>query len=107
MVLTCLWSTKQSHHAIARELLNHPTLSLHGRNHLREKLIQHPKQRRSIQLLTQRSEPTDVLEQNADLQPLAAEWHTTGKHRVGYVARHKASERILDVLAIAQSVDHL
>src|SRR5262249_49749814 len=60
-----------------------------------------------IELLAQGGEATDILEQYADFQPLTAQRNATREHRLGDVSRDESTERVLDVLAIPQTIHHL
>ena len=51
-------------------------------------------------------EAANVLEQDADVAPLALQRHAAGEHRFRDIVRDEAAERVADQLALFEAVDH-
>ncbi len=106
MIRAGLGSAEQRHDAIAGELLYDTALSLDRRHDFSEEPVQNLQQRRRIQLLRERRKATDVLKQDAHLEPLSGHGNAAAENGCRHIAGDEAAERVLDPLPLLQTAHH-
>src|SRR5579872_2430602 len=106
MIRAGLGSAEQRHDAIAGELLYDAALSLHRRHDFSEEPVQKLQQRRGIQFLRERRKATDVLKQDAHIEPLSGHGNAAAENGCCHIARYETAERVLDPLPLLQTAHH-